>query len=77
MSMAFITVVYIAFGAIVSPLSRRKSYAILANYIFLLKVYSKLGQYSASTITQAIQPFSLQTVSNVFALLTGAVACRK
>jgi len=53
-AMAFITGVYIIFGAV---------------------VYSQMGQYSAQSISQAIQPFGLQTVSNVLALLTGAVAC--
>ncbi|KAJ5820512.1 hypothetical protein N7474_006103 [Penicillium riverlandense] len=45
-------------------------------YIFFgAFVYSYYGQYSAQVITTAIQPFSLQTVANVFALLTGAIAC--
>lgn len=53
-AMAFITIVYIAFGII---------------------VYSQFGQYSAQSIGQAIEPFSLQSVGNVLGLLTGAVAC--
>lgn len=45
-------------------------------YIFFgVFVYSFYGQYSAQVITTAVQPFSLQTVGNVFALLTSAIAC--
>ncbi|KAJ6020292.1 hypothetical protein N7499_003573 [Penicillium canescens] len=45
-------------------------------YIFFgVFVYSFYGQYSALVITTAVQPLSLQTVSNVFALLTGGIAC--
>ncbi|KAJ5623814.1 hypothetical protein N7510_000123 [Penicillium lagena] len=45
-------------------------------YIFFgAFVYSFYGQYSAQVITTAITPFSLQTVGNVFALLTGGIAC--
>lgn len=42
-----------------------------------MKVYSFYGQYSAQVITTAVEPFGLQTVGNVFALLTGAIACSK
>lgn len=44
-------------------------------YIFFgVFVYSFYGQYSASNITQVIQPLSLQTVANVLSLLTGFIA---
>lgn len=44
-------------------------------YIFFgAFVYSFYGQYSASNITQVIQPVSLQTVANVLSLLTGFIA---
>jgi hypothetical protein len=41
----------------------------------LQQVYSFYGQYAISNIVNAVQPLSLQTVSNVLALLTAAVAC--
>jgi len=45
-------------------------------YIFFgAMIYSQFGQYSTSAIGQTINPFALQSVSNVFSLLTGAVAC--
>ncbi|KAJ5097410.1 transmembrane amino acid transporter [Penicillium angulare] len=45
-------------------------------YIFFgAFVYSFYGQYSAQVITTAVTPVSLQTVGNVFSLLTGAIAC--
>ncbi|KAJ5197843.1 transmembrane amino acid transporter [Penicillium cinerascens] len=45
-------------------------------YVFFgVFVYSFYGQYSAQIITTAVQPFSLQTVGNVFSLLTSAIAC--
>lgn len=40
-------------------------------------VYGYFGQYAAANIGQAILPVSLQTVSNVFSLLTGFIACSK
>ena len=43
--------------------------------LFGAYVYSNFGQYAASNIYQVIEPFSLQTVSNVFSLLTGMIAC--
>ncbi|KAK5173872.1 uncharacterized protein LTR77_002553 [Saxophila tyrrhenica] len=42
--------------------------------LFGIFVYSNYGQYSPSTIVNAIQPFSLQSVGNVFTMLTGFIA---
>ncbi|GAM90057.1 hypothetical protein ANO11243_080970 [Dothideomycetidae sp. 11243] len=48
---------------------------ICAVYIFFgAFVYSFFGQYSASNISQVINPNSLRVVSNVLALLTGMIA---
>lgn len=45
-------------------------------YIFFgAFVYGHFGQYSASNITQAILPISLQTAGNVFTFATGLIAC--
>ena len=41
------------------------------------QVYSFYGQYAASNIVNVVQPLALQTVSNVLALLTAAIACCK
>lgn len=42
-----------------------------------MKVYHFYGQYAAQIITTAVTPFYLQTVGNVFALITGGIACSK
>ncbi|ROW11629.1 hypothetical protein VMCG_01359 [Cytospora schulzeri] len=45
-------------------------------YIFFgAFVYGHFGQYSASNITQAIHPVTLQTAGNVFTFVTGLIAC--
>lgn len=47
-------------------------------YIFFgAFVYGHYWQYSASNITQAILPVSLQTAGNVFTFITGLIACCK
>lgn len=43
--------------------------------LFGAYVYSNFGQYSYTNIFQVIQPYSLQTTSNVLSLLTGFIAC--
>ncbi|KAJ5553154.1 hypothetical protein N7494_002532 [Penicillium frequentans] len=44
-------------------------------YIFFgVFVYSFYGQYSAQVVTTAVQPFALQTVGNVFTLVTTAIS---
>ena len=55
----------------------RKSEQVKSNHKFPVQVYSFYGQYAAQVITTAITPFSLQTVGNVFSLMTGAIACSK
>ncbi|KAK3721132.1 hypothetical protein LTR37_003422 [Vermiconidia calcicola] len=42
--------------------------------LFGVFVYSFYGQYSANNIDNVIQPFALQSVGNVFTLLTGFIA---
>lgn len=45
-------------------------------YIFFgAYVYGHFGQYSASNINQVIQPVHLQTVGNIFGLITAFIAC--
>lgn len=70
----FISIVYIFFGAFVShscPKPVRKS------TLTLLQVYSYYGQYAYVTITQVVQPLSLQILNNVLGLLTGWLAVCK
>lgn len=42
--------------------------------IFGAVVYTYLGQYSVSTISQVVQPYSVQVASNVLALITAFLA---
>jgi hypothetical protein len=52
-----------------------QSFIAVVYILFGAFVYGHFGQYSASNIGQVIQPVALQTVSNVFGLLTGFIAC--
>jgi hypothetical protein len=82
LAQSFICFVYILFGAFVSvlPLPNmpvdRSGRKIRANHVFI-QVYGHYGQYAIANIVNVIQPLSLQTASNVLALLTATVACCK
>jgi hypothetical protein len=67
----FISIVYIFFGAFVSL-----SYFRHANNsaLMIFQTYSYYGQYAYVSITQVVQPLSLQILSNVLALITGWLA---
>lgn len=74
---AFICSVYILFGAYVSVACsmRSRCFKLKNNELTLSQVYSNYGQYAISNIQNVIQPLALQTVANVFTLLTGFIAC--
>lgn len=71
---AFICVVYLLFGVYVSFV-QPVDYLHRWSTDIYNKVYSNYGQYSINTIVNVIQPYSLQTVGNIFTLLTGFIAC--
>jgi hypothetical protein len=67
----FISVVYIFFGAFVSHSCFRHVHKIA---LMIFQTYNYYGQYAYSSITQVVQPLSLQVLSNVLGLITGWLA---
>jgi hypothetical protein len=75
LAQAFICFVYVIFGAYVNTRSFLLMFSLFDHQANLfLQVYSNFGQYAISNINQAIQPYKLQTVTNVLSLLTGCIA---
>ena len=67
----FISIVYIFFGAFVSHSCFRHAHK---SALMIFQTYSYYGQYAYVSITQVVQPLSLQILSNVLGLITGWLA---
>lgn len=67
----FISIVYIFFGAFVSYSYFRHAQKLA---LMIFQTYHYYGQYSYVSITQVVQPLSLQILSNVLGLVTGWLA---
>ena len=67
----FISIVYIFFGAFVSHSYFRRA---RKSALMIFQTYSFYGQYAYVSITQVVQPLSLQILSNVLGLITGWLA---
>ena len=67
----FISIVYIFFGAFVSHSCFRNAHK---SALIIFQTYSYYGQYAYVSITQVVQPLSLQILSNVLGLITGWLA---